>query len=60
MKKKYRVKKWVTNLLIAIAFISVMVISGECEKDLLFIIKGIVGTTIFTLCSMVLIKYGNI
>ena len=55
-----KLKKWVTNLLIAIAFISVMVISGECEKDLLFIVKGILGTTIFTLCSMVLIKYGNI
>lgn len=58
--KKLKLKKWVSNLLIAIAFISVMVISGECEKDLLFIVKGIAGTTIFTLCSMVLIKYGNI
>ena len=34
-------KKWVNDLLIIIAFISVMVISGECEKDLLFFIKGI-------------------
>ena len=55
-----KLKKWVANLLIIIAFISVMVISGECEKDLLFILKGIVGTTIFTLCSFGLIKYGNI
>lgn len=55
-----RLKKWVSNVLIVIAFISVMVISGECEKDLLFIVKGILGTTIFTLCSIGLIKYGNI
>lgn len=53
-------KKWVNDLLIIIAFISVMVISGECEKDLLFFIKGIVGTTIFCGCSLLLIKYGRI
>ena len=57
--KKLRFKRWVNDLLIIIAFISVMVISGECEKDLLFFIKGIVGITIFSLCSLGLIKYGR-
>ena len=58
--KKLKLKKWVSNVLIAIAFISVMVISGECEKDLVFIIKGIAGTYVFCGCSLLLIKYGRI
>lgn len=58
--KKLKLKKWVNNLLIAIAFISVMVISGECEKDLMFLIKSIIGTLIFSSCSFLLIKYGRI
>ena len=53
-------KKWVSDLLIIIAFISVMVISGECEKNLLFLIKGMVGITIFSGCSLLLMKYGRI
>lgn len=55
-----KLKKWVSDLLIIIAFVSVMVISGECEKDLLFFIKGIVGITIFCGCSLLLMKYGRI
>ena len=58
--KKMKFKKWVSDLLIMIAFISVMVISGECEKDLLFLLKGIVGTLVFSGCSLLLIKYGRI
>ena len=53
-------KRWVSDLLIIIAFISVMVISGECEKDLLFFVKGIAGITIFSGCSLLLMKYGRI
>lgn len=58
--KKMRLKKWVNDLLIIIAFISVMVISGECEKDLLFFAKGIIGTLVFSACSITLLKYGRI
>lgn len=54
-----RLKKWASDLLIIISFISVMIISGECEKDLLFILKGIIGTIIFCLCNMLLIRYGR-
>ena len=53
-------KKWVSDLLIIIAFISVMVISGESEKDLLFLLKGIIGTFVFCGCSLLLIKYGRV
>lgn len=58
--KNLKLKKWVSNSLVIIAFISVMVISGECEKDLMFLIKSIIGTLIFSSCSFLLIKYGRI
>ena len=58
--KKLKFKKWVCDLLIIICFISVMVISGECEKDLLFFVKGIVGIIVFSSCSLLLMKYGRI
>lgn len=55
-----KLKKWVTDLLIIIAFISIMIITGECEKNLLFFLKAIIGTFIFTTCNIILIKYGRI
>lgn len=58
--KNLKLKKWVSNSLVIIAFISVMLISGECEKDLMFLIKSIIGTLIFSSCSFLLIKYGRI
>jgi len=58
--KKLKFRKWVSNLLVIIAFISVMVISGECEKDLLFFVKGILGIVVFSGCSLLLMKYGRI
>lgn len=58
--KKLKFKKWVTNLLIIIALISVLVVSGECEKDTLFLLKGIVGSFVFYGCNLLLIKYGRI
>lgn len=58
--KKLKFRKWVSDLLIIIAFMSVMIASGECEKDLLFFIKGIVGTFVFCGCNLLLLKYGRI
>ena len=53
-------KKWVTYFLITISFIAVMLASGECEKDSLFILKSIICISIFSINSFALIKYGRI
>lgn len=55
-----RLKKGWTEILIIIAFISVMIISGETNKDSLFFIKGLIGVSIFVLSSVILIKYGRL
>ena len=58
--KKLKFKKWVSDLLIIIAFMAVMIASGECEGNLLFLLKGIIGSLVFCGCSLLLIKYGRI
>lgn len=58
--RRLKFKKWVTDLLIMIAFMAVMIASGECESNSLFLLKSIIGTLVFSGCSLLLIKYGNI
>ena len=58
MKRKLR--PWVVHLLIIINFLSVCVLSGECESDKLFIIKTIVCLIIFMFNSYTLYKLGGL
>ena len=53
-------KKWVSDLLILISFLSVLIASGECESDLLMVIKGFICCIIFSLNYGLLVKYGRI
>lgn len=55
-----KLKKWVSDILIMISFLSVLIASGECESNLLFMMKTIICISIFSINSYVLIKYGRV
>lgn len=57
---KRKLKPWVVNLLILINFISVCVMSGDCESTRLFIIKTIVCLSIFMFNSYTIYKLGGL
>lgn len=57
---KRKLKPWVVNLLILINFISVCVMSGDCESTRLFIIKTIVCLSIFMFNSYTIYKIGGL
>lgn len=57
---KRKLKPWVVHLLILINFISVCVMSGDCESTRLFIIKTIVCLSIFMFNSYTLYKLGGL
>ena len=55
-----KLKKWVSDILIMISFLSVLIATGDCKSDILFMIKTIICIFIFATNSYVLIKYGRI
>ena len=55
-----KLKPWVVNLLIIISFISVCLMFGDCESDLLFIIKSIACLFVFMFCSYTIYKLGGL
>lgn len=58
MKRKLR--PWVVHLLIIVNFISVCLLSGECDSDRLFIIKTIACLSVFLFSSYTLYKLGGL
>lgn len=54
-----RLKKWVRVVLTTIAIISIIVMAGDCESTLWFIIGHLIACGTFTLSAMTLIKYGE-
>ena len=58
--KKRKLRPWVVHLLILVNFISVCLLSGECESDRLFIIKTIACLSVFLFTSYTLYKLGGI
>lgn len=57
---KRKLKPWVVNLLIIVNFISVCLMFGECESDILFFIKTIICLFIFMFNSYTLYRLGGL
>ena len=58
--KKRKLRPWVVNLLIIVNFMSVCLLSGDCESDRLFIIKTIACLSVFLFTSYTLYKLGGL
>lgn len=59
-KKKYRLRKWVEFVLIAIMIISGMILVSDATSIKTFIIKGFICLPIFTTSSVLLSVYGDL
>lgn len=55
--KKYRLRKWVEYLLIAIAIISFIIMGSDCEDFTTFIIVHLIAVSTFTLSLSILSIY---
>lgn len=58
--KKYRLRKWVEVVLIAIMIISGMILVSDATSIKTFIIKGFICLPIFTTSSVILSVYGGL
>ena len=54
-----KLRKWVKAVLGIISVGSFMVMAGDCESALWFIIGHLIACGVFTLSTMTLIKYGE-
>ncbi len=57
--KRLVFKKWVNWLIVAIMFLAVMTLAGECESTTTFIISKSVALLIVYLTGILLAKYGR-
>lgn len=57
--KKLRLKSWVEYLLAIINFIALLVMGSESSDTLFFIASHIIAAGLFTINSMILIRYGR-
>lgn len=54
-----KLRKWVKVILTTISILSLIVMAGDCESTLRFIIGHLIACGVFTLSTMTLIKYGE-
>lgn len=59
-KKKYRLRKWVEFVLIAIMIISGIILVSDATSIKTFLIKGIICLPIFTTSCVILSVYGGL
>ena len=58
--KKYRLRKWVDFVLIAIMIISGLMLVSDATSIKTFLIKGIICLPIFTTSTVILSVYGGL
>ena len=57
--KRLVFKKWVNWLLVGVALISIMAMTGECENGFTFIASKAVALVVFYISYKLLAKYGR-
>ena len=59
MSKRY-IKNWVQVLLVIINMLTILIMGSDCEYMKIFIISHLFAGVVFTINSLILLKYGRL
>lgn len=55
-----KIKKWFRNFLLIMLLLDIVMLTGECDNDLLFYTSKIFGIMILLINSNILYKYSDV